>query len=88
MDCAVCGGACCEGPIIREPIYPDADTRRWLQLRVTPHGGCAALSASGRCEIYEDRPHVCKVYPVGGPDCVATIKARRTPEQQAKIFAS
>lgn len=51
----------------------------------TEKGPCRALSTDGRCEIYHDRPLVCAVYPVGGPDCLQSIQQMRTPSEYAHI---
>jgi Fe-S-cluster containining protein len=40
-------------------------------LAADPSGTpCAWLDGSGRCRHYEWRPHVCRVWPVGNPDCL------------------
>jgi Fe-S-cluster containining protein len=94
MNCLECRGACCESFSI--PIAdvkpPGPDERSWLELHGTREGDsiafecrCTALTADGRCSIYEGRPLVCVFYAPGGPDCLETVRRRRTPEQYQRI---
>lgn len=46
---------------------------------------CKALTEEGACAIYDNRPMVCRTYQAGGPDCLATVKERRTREQYEAI---
>lgn len=99
MDCLTCRGACCETFTIpsRDVSPPGGDERRWLELHATANRGpfgvreltfacrCTALTGEGWCGIYESRPRVCRDYVPGGPDCLAQVRARRTPEQYARI---
>lgn len=99
MDCQACRGACCESFIIPAADLrpPGGDERRWLELHATAAEGflgrrelsfecrCTALTAEGRCGIYGERPKVCRDYRPGGWDCLATVKARRTPEEYQRI---
>jgi Fe-S-cluster containining protein len=69
------------------------DSSRWLSLHGTEVGDqlefecrCTKLTPAGRCSIYETRPVVCQVYVAGGPECLATIRRRRTPEQAKQIL--
>jgi Fe-S-cluster containining protein len=77
---------------------PNADARRWIELHAskthaTLQAGrvlefetrCSALTPAGRCGIYDSRPNVCRVYRPGGVECLATVKARRTPDEYARI---
>jgi len=100
VKCEACRGACCESfslPAIHV-LAPTADARRWVELHaskfhVTLQQGrllefetpCTKLTPEGRCGIYETRPMVCKVYRAGGPECLATVKVRRSPEDYQRI---
>lgn len=94
MNCAICRGACCESVTLGFDM--DAlplDTRRWVLLHVEGVNGqqmtfpspCKELTAEGRCGIYDDRPTLCQVFAVGGPECLTTVKVRRTPTEYALI---
>jgi Fe-S-cluster containining protein len=86
VKCATCRGACCEAAVVGSTNFAlRFIERRWLALHDTPHGGCRELSAEGRCEIYGDRPFLCRIYPAGGIDCLEVVKNRRTPEQYQQI---
>lgn len=95
MNCERCRGACCESfslPAITI-LSPTADARRWIELHGTNRPGhmlhfecrCTALTAEGRCGIYETRPQVCRVFKAGGVDCLDTLRRRRTPEEYQAI---
>lgn len=95
MDCAICRGACCESITLHIQMATD-DLQRFLELRTKPvllHGAvqrnfdvpCSALTTEGRCGIYPRRPHVCVAFVPGGPECLATVRARRTPEAYEAI---
>jgi len=79
-------------------LAPTADARRWVELHAarthaTLREGrllefevrCTKLTAEGRCGIYETRPMVCKTYRAGGPECLATVRARRTAAEYERI---
>lgn len=79
----------------------DRDDIRWLLLHgrkveSAEQGGtgghglelearCTKLDADGRCGIYDERPMVCRLFPAGGPDCLDTVRRRRSPEEYAQI---
>ncbi len=98
MNCLECRGACCEDiliPVERRLI--DDDALDWLETRGRPvyrngtlaayafEARCPLLTTKGLCHIYEARPAICRRYEPGGPDCLETLKRRRTPEQRARI---
>jgi Fe-S-cluster containining protein len=95
-DCRTCGGACCEDWAI--PIAdlrpPGSDELRWIALHGTVEKTghirfevrCGELAPEGHCQIYEDRPRVCRDYEVGGQRCLAAIWSRRTPEERERIL--
>lgn len=99
MNCETCRGACCESFTIpaADVSAPGNDERRWLELHALvtrgPLGGreltfecrCRALTADGRCGIYEARPKMCRDYQPGGAWCLAVVRARRTPEEYSRI---
>lgn len=93
--CAVCRGACCEDFQLPGSMRPlSRDARNWLEL----HGErladgalrfecrCRALSASGRCTVYDQRPAVCRQFAVGGHLCLATISRRRSSRDAELVF--
>jgi Fe-S-cluster containining protein len=84
----------------RSDIHPPGpDAWRWVELhgrKVLEEGPdsrvliefecrCTKLTADGRCGIYEERPLVCVLFAPGGPDCMDTVRRRRTPEQYERI---
>jgi hypothetical protein len=97
MKCDVCRGACCES----FKLPPDAlglmgvlapEDARWLTLHATPFPGylrfecrCTKLTKEGACGIYADRPRLCRDFRAGGPDCLRTVRERRTPEEYLLI---
>jgi len=94
VNCEACRGACCESFYI--PIadvrLPSNDARRWFELHGRASDGqleiearCTALTREGRCAIYKDRPDMCWMFEPGGPDCLDTVRRRRTPDQYAVI---
>lgn len=92
MNCLECRGACCETFELPTRALTNDDASRWFALHGTEVGRslvfecrCTKLSAEGRCTIYEQRPGVCRKYEAGGPDCLRTVKARRTSEQYRLI---
>jgi Fe-S-cluster containining protein len=98
MNCAECGGACCETfslPISAALPAGDslqADINRWLALHATDDGErltfecrCTKLSPDGRCSIYENRPVFCRTFQRNGPECLAIVRERRTAEDYSRI---
>jgi Fe-S-cluster containining protein len=99
VNCQACRGACCEEFTIpaTDVRPPGPDERRWLELHATSQEHilaprelrfecrCTALTSEGRCSIYSMRPMVCVVYKAGGPDCLDTVRRRRTPEDYQRI---
>lgn len=98
MKCSECG-ACCESfslPVVEAiPITNDPrqqDLNRWFRLHASDDGErltfeckCTMLTRKGLCAIYDRRPDVCRNFQRGGPECLATIKERRTPEDYQRI---
>ncbi len=91
MDCEKCRGGCC-----REFAVPftgvKTDEDQWIAHHGTLRDGwiyfecpCRKLSPEGRCSIYATRPDICKRYPPGGPDCLETVRRRRTATEYAAI---
>jgi Fe-S-cluster containining protein len=98
MDCLECRGACCEDfhLTIRVPEGPDA--QRWLELHAVHIDSrkpgppqlrfdcrCTALTTDGRCGIYLDRPVQCRLFQPGSPDCLDTVRRRRTRQDYRRI---
>jgi hypothetical protein len=88
-DCGSCGACCREGfslvPVLSaDPIrstHPEWVVRdQWGMHLPRPQGKCVALCGQGnesepwRCTAYEDRPHHCRAFEVGGAAC---LEARR-----------
>jgi Fe-S-cluster containining protein len=99
MNCLVCRGACCEELIVT-PSTDGGDATNFprafaefLSVRGVPldNGGyavaarCPQLTNAGLCSCYEDRPMVCELFPAGGPECLAALQRRRTPEERERI---
>lgn len=90
-SCEECAGACCEGILLPGSLAVDGDWAhvRGFRLRVLGEAPgvrqgvwdldcrCPQLTPQGRCNIHATRPAVCERYPVGGPACIAAIRARR-----------
>jgi Fe-S-cluster containining protein len=97
VNCQACRGACCESLSVSfsqlAPVFQDREARRWLELHATEVTGatltfevrCTQLTTAGACGIYADRPFYCRVYRPGGPECLATVRARRTPDAYQRI---
>ena len=92
VGCEKCKGACCASFSIPSLGGTD-DMSRWLAFHGTQRDGslefecrCSKLTGAGRCSIYESRPLVCVKYVAGGPQCLATLHRRRTPEQIREIL--
>ena len=97
VKCQECRGACCE--VFEMPLTdlrpPNNDAFQWIMLHGqtlrTPRLSlqfecrCTALSESGSCTIYDERPHVCRSMPIGGDECLGYVRDRRTPSQYALI---
>ena len=87
--CIPCGGACCKSIIVNLTIQPGDDVE-WMNARGTFEAPgrwrvetrCRHLTDAGLCGIYETRPISCKVYEVGGRDCLA---ARRADGQEVEV---
>lgn len=47
---------------------------------------CPQLNASGRCDIYPNRPKACRTFKPGSTMCLAAIQRRR-PDQVGQILA-
>ncbi len=81
--CEQCGGACCK--VLKIDLSTtDADHRRLVSMRGIAVGDVVYLPApcsclkDGRCTIYHDtvmRPDICRLYAVGGPECVGVLEA-------------
>lgn len=89
--CLKCRGACCEYVKVErchmtEPAWwalhgiQNSDGSVFLDVR------CRALTSAGRCINYESRPLPCRVMPVGGGDCLESIRFRRNPKLAGKII--
>jgi Fe-S-cluster containining protein len=69
----------------------DPEVRVWLELRGRKEGDQVRLSAPcscldrGVCTIYLSRPEPCRVFQVGSPACIASIRANRPKETQRLI---
>ena len=83
LDCRSCG-LCCQYVIfpmawldwlaMGNLLPPDAE--RWLRLHFPAHPQgllirqpCSAWRSGVGCTMYEDRPALCRAWPVGGEGC-------------------
>jgi hypothetical protein len=89
--CDDCRGACCEELEVHwwDLLMPWVWS--WLRARgLSPLGlvrvgylgrrlaiRCRRLGLDGRCEVYQDRPLVCRAYQEGSPACEEVRKRRR-----------
>jgi Fe-S-cluster containining protein len=87
--CDACKGACCSTFTLPAPMG-DHEALAWIELRGRRDGRvirfdlpCRHLEG-GMCGIQETKPLACRVYPVGGPECLAAIRAQR-PQQAAQL---
>jgi Fe-S-cluster containining protein len=94
MKCVICRGACCETFTTEIKMFPPMpDATRWLELhavnidgeKLTFDAKCVKLTSAGRCAIWDDRPLICELYIAGGPQCLETVKTRRSPQQYQEI---
>ena len=84
LNCRKCRGACCESIILDISAY-DADEQKWFAFHgrlidsdhVELETPCIQLQKDGTCGVYDQRPFVCRGYPLGGPGCLRTILRRR-----------
>jgi Fe-S-cluster containining protein len=85
-SCAECRGACCESfalDLNLDAVHPEI--RLWIKHHATSVEGhslwfecrCTKLTRDGTCAVYDRRPEPCRVFAVGGADCLRTIKERR-----------
>jgi Fe-S-cluster containining protein len=72
---------------------PSRDALEWVVLHGTVDeegyvefdNPCAALTERGACDIYADRPQVCKDFAPGGKACLDTVRKRRSPAEYELI---
>jgi hypothetical protein len=87
--CDACRGACCATLVLPLPI--DGDAAVWITLRGKREGDMVRINApcnelvNGLCAIHETKPHICKIFAVGSPACIAAIRAQR-PRQAAELI--
>ena len=82
--CEICGGACCES-IVLPWVRGDTKTEAWLSVRgeridretFALESRCKHLTNKGACGIHEQKPDICREYPIGGRACLAAIARRR-----------
>lgn len=77
ISCSDCAACCCrlEVLLIGDDGVPDQFTveNRWggWVMRRLEDGWCAALDRNTMgCTIYEQRPDICRDFPMGGEDCL------------------
>jgi Fe-S-cluster containining protein len=87
LDCVVCAACCRANRVILEdddvqrfaqagrgylakmPYARRSDGK--LVLRLTESGACLHLRRDNRCDIYEIRPEMCRVFPLGSECCLS-----------------
>lgn len=89
--CSLCRGACCESLVVDLPDTPEGRFLGYHGTHIGPRRielPTPCVHHCGECRIHATRPQPCRDYAVGGPECLATIRRRRTnwPEIQAIIF--
>ncbi len=100
MNCLECKGACCEWLGVHVPAFAGlGGTVEFLRARgqvdevsaaldpvfVVLECRCPKLTDEGLCGIYDTRPMVCVDFEPGCPDCLRSVRARRTPEEYQRI---
>lgn len=92
--CELCRGACCLGMRFPLSMFHSNDINRWYRLHGQEDAGmlyldcpCSQLSGSGKCKIYEDRPQVCQMFPVGSKNCQRAALRKWGRNMAAKIMA-
>lgn len=80
--CQACKGACCSTIVF--PLPSDEVAVEWITARGKREGNtvrlacaCPQLTRDGRCGIHDTKPHICAIYQVGSPECIAAIRAQR-----------
>lgn len=91
--CQLCRGACCESLLLSTPTPYLLDWAVTRGVQVSPTTvelpcRCRHLTEGGLCGIHLRRPQACYDYAVGGPECRAAVKRRRTAEEAKKILAA
>jgi Fe-S-cluster containining protein len=89
--CELCRGACCEAFLIN--INISSDFNKWLSFHGEEMGKsrflfelkCCNLK-NGKCDIYEDRPEMCKEFGVGSEECQYAI-TRYRPKKAFKLLS-
>lgn len=87
--CESCRGACCESLVLNLPV--DGEVRVWLSLRGRVENDSVRITApctklrDGACSIYDERPLPCRVFAVGSPQCIASIRSCR-PKDAARLI--
>jgi Fe-S-cluster containining protein len=93
--CELCAGACCESlmfGISSDPVSLEFYSARAAIFNVETITvaevpcACPQLNASGRCDIYPNRPKACRTFKPGSTMCLAAVKRRR-PDQADQILA-
>lgn len=86
VTCATCRACCCRLEVILmgddAPPIEFVETDRWggQVMRRLDDGWCAALDRKTiLCRIYEQRPGVCRDFPVGSDECLTERKAMEKP---------
>ena len=87
--CELCGGACCKSIGIHKSLF-NAGVIDWVALHgrdekshIRLEVPCSLLK-DGKCSDYENRPNICKSYPVGNPKCIEAIRLY-APDKLEKI---
>lgn len=62
------------------PFPMDQDKTPGLKLKTDDDGACLLLDGDNGCSVYEDRPTVCRYYPVG----LLTLREKDSSEAQEK----
>lgn len=80
VNCENCNGACCKWLFINAnptrselEFFAARGITRVDKNRFAFKTSCPQLK-EGRCGIYEKRPLDCKLFKMGGPDCLAARK--------------
>lgn len=78
--CEKCGGACCQYLMFQSfgmpPEFDELMLTRGDRIgeKIMIPARCKHLLDGGKCGIYESRPTACRIFPVGGPECLIAQK--------------
>lgn len=89
--CELCKGACCERFGIDFKGHSE-DVFNWISYHGEVDGTVVFFNCKchflrdGKCSIYDDRPKLCKDYPVGSKMCLEAVYRKHRDNKRNKII--